>query len=261
MFIDVVLTLITLAVAVIGTLLKEPPRWAKAALIGMAVVASGLSILKAAEEDSAQRFMRMALTSTLTPSNASYLKLGQEVFDDAGYDDVSCYHDADGMTCFLGSAKDKNKHATLVLNKLEVAEMYANEIERSSNRKFLSGTMSIVYDPSYLDDELCDKIGVLGSGIFFSLYHRWPDYNYDGNMGVAIRYDLNGATKEVVLNPDELKTLQKGPSADLFYAIEQKFREKFAKDAALNAEAPAEAVPASASEANPTEANPAPQVK
>jgi hypothetical protein len=62
---DILLIAITLAVAVIGTLLKDPSLRVKSFLIGLAIVASLSSIIKAFNDASDKKFMKMALISTL----------------------------------------------------------------------------------------------------------------------------------------------------------------------------------------------------
>ena len=68
---EIILTLTTLTVAVIGTLLKDPTKRVKQFLIGLAFIASLASIIEAVGDASDKEFMKTALTSTLTPSTAS----------------------------------------------------------------------------------------------------------------------------------------------------------------------------------------------
>jgi hypothetical protein len=71
MTIDIILTLITLTVAVIGTIKENLTKHVKQFLVGLAVIASLASIIKAVGDASDKEFMKKALTSILTPSNAS----------------------------------------------------------------------------------------------------------------------------------------------------------------------------------------------
>jgi hypothetical protein len=78
-----------------------------------------------------------------------------------------------------------------------------------------------------LEEEFSDKVGLLGTnGVFFNMFGRWPDYAYDDKFGVKIMFKKDGITKEVLLNADELASVEQRKAPDLFYVLEQKFREK-----------------------------------
>src|SRR5262249_21311118 len=113
MAIEIFLTLITLMVAVIGTLLKDPSRSVNVFLIFLAVLAACGTVVKSISDESDKGFMKTALISSLNPSNSSYQKLCDDVDEGAksrGFDqDTHCYHSSDGMVCLLAS-KDENRH-------------------------------------------------------------------------------------------------------------------------------------------------------
>jgi hypothetical protein len=230
MSLDIILTIITLIVAVIGTLLKDPSRRVKVFLISLAALASLASVIKAVADASDKEFMKTAIISTLTPSNFAFQKLVNDIHDEdnqAGFDTEICHHDADGMTCFLSSSTDKNKHGTLVFNRMDIAEMYANDIQRTSNKKLIDAAFAQSYDPKELKEEFSDKVGLLGTAVFFNMYGRWPDYTYDDSFGVKIIFEKDGVTKEVLISPVELASFQKQRAPDLFYALEKEFRDKY----------------------------------
>jgi hypothetical protein len=167
--VDFLLTTITLIVAVIGTLLKDPPRFVKAILIVLAILASAGSIAKAYNNESDKEFMKTALASNLTPSNSSFAKLTSDVDEIAktkGFDLNRCHHTQDGMTCFL-STTSGDKRTTLVFNKSDIAEMYANQIARKPNKSMIEKLFKTRYSPNDLDEEFLDKIGALAFGTFF----------------------------------------------------------------------------------------------
>ena len=101
MAIEFLLTTITLIVAIIGTLLRDPSRRVKAFLICLAAAASAGSAVKAVETERDKRFIQTALVSSLNPSNSAYEKLCEDIGEFAkakGYDeDLDCPHMSDGM--------------------------------------------------------------------------------------------------------------------------------------------------------------------
>jgi hypothetical protein len=228
MGVDALLTAITLLVAIIGTLLKDPPKLVKAVLILLACLASAGSIVKASKDESDKQFMKTALTATLIPSNSSYAKLWDDVDRRArehGFDNVTCHHNPDGMTCFL-SSKSGDKHATLVFNKSDIAEMYANQIGQKSNMSVIDKVFKQRYTPVNLDEEFLDKIGVLGFGTFFNMYYHFPsDYNYDERFGVIITVDSSG--KSIGLTQSDISAIKEDIAPNLFYELEQKSRVKY----------------------------------
>ena len=72
MALDVILIATTLIVAVIGTLLKDPPKRVKTFLITLAALASIASIIKAHDDSDEKKFLRTAVTSNLTPDTSAY---------------------------------------------------------------------------------------------------------------------------------------------------------------------------------------------
>jgi len=231
MTLEIMLAAITLIVAVIGTLLKDPPRRVKAFLIVLAALASIGSVVKAIADESDKEFMKTALISTLVPSNSSYERLWADVDESAkarGFDqDARCIHSIEGMTCFLRSANDA-KHGTLVFNKAEIAQMYANEISRKSNGRLIGDLFQQSYVPADIHEEFLEKIGVLEFAVFFDLFGRFPsDYEYDDPIGVRIDFERDGKKQSVGFSPNELSGFQQSQGPNVFYAFEQAFRKKF----------------------------------
>src|SRR5580658_3121492 len=155
MFLDIILTLITLTVAVIGTMLKDPSRHVKGFLIGLAAVASLASIVKASGDASDKEFMKRAVISGLTPANSAYQNFTDEIEKQVAknFEVDTCHHNNDGMTCFMTSTSDKTKHSDLVFNRAEIAEMYANDIRHTSNDKPINAAFTQQYDTkNYRED-------------------------------------------------------------------------------------------------------------
>jgi hypothetical protein len=125
--------------------LKDPTKRVKQFLIGLAVIARLASIIKAVGDASDKEFMKTALTSTVTPSNASYQRLVADLHDNdkqAGFNTEVCHHNLDGMTYFLSATTDKNKHATVVFNKFDISQLYANDIQRTSNKRLIDAAFA-----------------------------------------------------------------------------------------------------------------------
>ena len=97
---------LTLAVAIIGILWKDPPLPAKVFLIFLVLASSAASIYKSREDDQDKKFLQLALTSILVPSNSDYTRFYKDFDARAaarGYDvtDYPCHHSPDGLAVFL----------------------------------------------------------------------------------------------------------------------------------------------------------------
>jgi hypothetical protein len=231
---DVILTLITLVVAVIGTLLKDPPRAIKIFLIALAIATSVASIFKAHEDSAEKDFLKSAITATLTPSNSAYDRFYKEIDSEAetiGLNQVSCYHDdPDGMVCFISSDSDPHKHGTLVIDRSEVAQMYAHDLQKTSNKKFIAGMLSQPYDPSSLEDAFENKVGLLGAAVIYTQANHWPNYSYDDNgKDLKLTFDQNGSSTVVNFSSEELRAIKERKAVDVFYDFEQRLQGRFSK--------------------------------
>jgi hypothetical protein len=229
---EYLLIAITLAVAVVGTIWEKPPTPAKVILILFALGASAASIAKSIEDDQDKKFLQLALTSTLRPSNSEYTRFYDD-FDASvaarGYkrDDYPCHHTPEGLTCFLVSP-DSTKHGTLVLNKSDVATLYSNLIRNVSNGPASESLFSKQYNPPTLNEEFLDKIGVLGFDTFYNMYNDFPStYNYDPSFGIRIIWQVAGQQKMVQITPEDIKCIPAGNGLEIFYKIERLYRERF----------------------------------
>jgi hypothetical protein len=235
MTLDFILVVITLIVAVIGTLLKDPAKHVKVFLISLAALSSIASIIKAHGDSNEKEFLRKAITSNLAPDAGTFGRFGEQVSAEAksrGFDRFPCYHDQNTLTCFLSSTTDPAKRGTLVLSRSEVAQMYANEIQRASNKVVISTALSHEYDPSAFDEEFEDKVGLLGAAVFFTTFGHWPSYSYDdhGVTDLTLVYEANGRAVVIRFDSTELNAVPKGNAMNLFYAFEQRFRQEYAKE-------------------------------
>lgn len=230
MMIDAVLTLITVLVAIVGTVTKDPSQRVKAFLITLAVLAGLGSIVKAASDNADKAFMDTALTSTLIPTNASYQKLTDEVEAVAkkhDFNDTSCVHSADGMSCFLSQSHNFGPEV-LVFDKLEIAKMYGNLIRKNDNSRLVEESFGRSFADDSRKEELLDKVGILESSIYFQVFKGFPtdSYNYDDDFGVQITFERNGRKETVGLSPKELSSYDPKRAATYFGLLTDTFRNK-----------------------------------
>jgi hypothetical protein len=92
-------------VAIVGTLWKDPPLLAKVILIGFAIATSAASYYKLQEDEENKKFLQLALTATLIPSNSDYNKLYGDFDVQAegrGYkvDEYPCHTRPTGLRAF-----------------------------------------------------------------------------------------------------------------------------------------------------------------
>jgi hypothetical protein len=219
---DVLLIAITFVVAVIGTLLKDPPAFVKAILILLAILSSVGSLVKSSNDNDDKHFIMAALTATLVPTRSSY----EQMFADitrrataAGFDTTECTSNSDGMTCFLSGGSRKN--SALVFNKSEVGEMYARQIGNRSTTPVIKDIFSKRYTPGNADTEFLDKIGILGMSTLFHFYHRnAKGYTYDDSAGVTISM---AEDKKITLPADQVFSLPSDTGPNLFSKLEEAY--------------------------------------
>jgi hypothetical protein len=195
MWLNIGLALAALFIAVYAAR-KDPVPREKNILIVVAIIVFGFSVWKAIDDESEKEFMQNMLISTIIPSNSAYVKLYDDVNEAAtkiGYVvQDSCNHSDDGMICLLykkeeaHSAKNNAYSATVVFDKQEVAEMYANRMRKCSNSKLVSDAIQKVYEPKELREEFLDRVGILGFGIFFDMFNPTTTSLFD--LRTATRY-------------------------------------------------------------------------
>ena len=237
MILEIILMVITLSAAVVGTYKDDLSGLVKTFLIVLAIAAGIGTLIKSYKDESDKKFMQAALTSTLNPSNSSYEKICNEVDKigkAAGFDaDAECHHSSDGMIGLLSEKAGKD-YGIVVLNRQNVSDIYANHIKKSSNQNVINVINEAIhklYDPKNLNnEEFLDKVGILGFNIYFNIFDEHPlSYNYDPKFGVKIAFDKDGKKQIVQVSPAELKTFEHGKALNLFHLIGKNFREKFQK--------------------------------
>jgi len=174
--------------------------------------------------------MKLALITTLRPSNAEYTRVNKEVEpykSDLRFEKYECSHGDDGETCFFYSPSDPTRRATLVLDSSEVARMYADEIAKEKKRTVAKEACTETYVPADLGEDFKAKVGILGNSVASELFRGDATATYGDSYGVKIRYDENGEKRELIFNKDELKSLKPQDACSLFYEIENRFVSKF----------------------------------
>jgi hypothetical protein len=91
--VDVILILITLATAVIGTL-STPPRWVKGVIVSLAILTSGATIIKSYIDDEDKDFVKTALVNSLSLSDTQAFSLLSRIADNILLDDNCNWLDA-----------------------------------------------------------------------------------------------------------------------------------------------------------------------
>ena len=232
---ELFLITITLAVAVIGVMsTKEMSDKAKYTLAALAVFASAGSVVQAVRNEQDKEFLRTALASTLVPANSDYQKFYGEMGALAakeGYDaeDYPCHHSPDGFTCFATN-RQQTKYGAIVFNKSDVGTMYANIMRNETNRAIINKALVTPYKPLINDEEFLDKIAIVGTDVFYNMYGRFPSNStYDPSFGVRVYFDKNGTVvPPVAIEPSDISKLPSGKPPEVFHAVEQLFRERFA---------------------------------
>jgi hypothetical protein len=228
--VDILLSLITLVVAIVGTVLKDPSKRVKIFLISLAAATTIGTVIKAIGDESDKNFFKRALISTLSPSNGQYKNLEGDVaihFAKLGYDHWGCYHTQGGMGCYLWSETNKDKHWTLILNSEEIGKMYAKEIAGEKDDDVIQAVCSNPMKPSEFDEDFKDRASILSSVVFWTTFGKWINFDYDDNVGIKAEYRQNGQDREISFAPAELTSTPDGDSCTVFYNVEQRIREKY----------------------------------
>jgi hypothetical protein len=231
MALDVILTLITLVVAVIGTLLKAPSMPVKVFLIALAVCTSVGSVVKAHEDTTEKAFLKSAITSNLVPNGKVYRILTAEISSQPrtfGFDSASCYHD-EGMTCFLAS--NQSSRGTVVFSRSEIAQLYANHLQHGNNSATVAQVFRQKYSPQDLDEDFEEKAAILGAAMLYRQFQAWPNASYDDHAGQDLELESLENGKQIIarFTSDELRSFHSGTASSVFYAVEQALHQKLSE--------------------------------
>jgi len=166
MAVAVALALIASIVAIVATLIPKPNTSAKVVLISLAVLTAVATIIKARSDESDKVLMQAALLTNLNPPSGWFGKFDAEIGKvgiPRGYQNAQCFHYNDGMTCFL-SGKDGTRHATVVLDRDDIARLYEDGMRHASSRRLVEQPFDKDYEPEdTTGDKFRNKVGVLGT--------------------------------------------------------------------------------------------------
>jgi hypothetical protein len=241
MKVDLILTLVTLAAAVIGTILDKPSTKTKALLIACAVAASFGSIVKAYGDYQEKDFLRKAATSSLVPNGAVYGYMADAITSEARkkfrLGAPLCYHDADGMTCFFRSRTNPAKRATVVFDRADVSDLYADYIQDHAYGNDIDRIFTRSYNPAALTEAFEEDAAILGAAILYRGLHLWPSYSYDdeGGSGLRLFYSAPHTEAAVAFTRGELAQIKEGPAAEVFFEVDEKIRQKLVEQKVLPA--------------------------
>ena len=99
----------------------------------------------------------------------------------------------------------------MVLNKDDVATLYANQIRGMSNGQTAETFFKKQYTPSINDEEFLDKAGIVGVMTFYDTYHTFPgNYDYDPSFGAHVMWNIDGKQRVAQISPDDISRIPPG---------------------------------------------------
>lgn len=122
----------------------------KQIVLGVAVILFILSCIKSYRDNRDKDFLQAALTSTLNPTNRYFNKIEAEINWEARrrrLDSRNCNHSSDGIICFFWAEGDTSKQATLVFDRVDMAEIYAAVIRNGHTRELIRDHFDHKYEP------------------------------------------------------------------------------------------------------------------
>jgi len=224
------------AISAFGALWPAPPLIVRAALVVFAVFVACISLNKAREDNRDKEFLQRAVTSTLIPAHSEYEGFYDDVrkpVEDAqrDFNKALCQHSDIGMVCFFPPSPPNFKSGTIVLEKAELAQMYAHRLHdksgsRKKNEAIVAQNLAEKFDVATPTEGLLSKAGIVGFLAFTDKCFKFPKtYYYDKRWGVKVVTD----TGEIAhLTIAELNALKSKDSLDLFQEVQELFRQKFA---------------------------------
>ena len=228
--IEISLILITMVVAIVGTLsdFKGKDR-AKAGLIILAVLASAGAIVKSFLDEREKELMKTALISTLNPAPPIYDKFGKEIEREIkrmGYDEFDYRHFSDGLTYSLNDSKT-GRRGYLVFDRLDIGMMYSNQLAGKSNSEIILRQFDQTYKPTLAQSEdFQNRVAILGHCMFNWKYKHEPrDYHYDDDK-VSFSVDVNNQIKEFQITAQEIASLKEKKAVELFVDLVDIFQKK-----------------------------------
>ena len=211
---------------------KDPPPWAKVALIALLTVSSRTSVAKSNSGDSDNPLLQDLAIAGLVLPDTAYGTIDDEVenvLTAEGYTDGRCHHSADGMICVVNHI-DSRPDITVVLNRYEATKIYAAEKRdkrQTEREEFIRATLYQTYNTREPTDDYKDKLGILGVNIFYDMCGQFPlGYEYDNSFGIRVYYSEYGQSRTIEISANDMTGPQPAPGPVLFQHFEQVFRER-----------------------------------
>jgi hypothetical protein len=109
------------------------------------------------------------------------------------------------------------------------SQKHKNDISNKNNSCVVKKVLNKSYGTENRHDEFLDKVGVLGYGVFFDMFNRFPfDYNYRETFGIEVKFtDAEGHERSVRFTPSELESVSASKEPEVFEVLAQQFRAKY----------------------------------
>lgn len=243
-------------------------RYANLLAVGLALL---LGVGKAISDGREKELLRTALMGTLNLPVTIRAAIGEDVLERAQTHgryaprEGLYQYTEDGMAFFLHEL-DTGKDWSFVMDRFEVAEIYANATARygsvaeggrtdttpsdtgkprlfglldkkrmplpPESYKTIDRAMTREYDLSRIVEDFDFRLVVLGSSILRLLRCEVYDYYYDDDRGVVIRYIMRQQRRETIFSREDIGSLRRGAALELFTRAEQEWRKKIAREIA-----------------------------
>ncbi|MET3906948.1 hypothetical protein ABID59_001279 [Bradyrhizobium sp. S3.3.6] len=219
---------LTCVVAVVAVWIPAPPKKLKLGLSAVALLLAGIGMGKAYNDDREKDFLQTALTSTLLPTHSGYDRFYQDFKTGAKNAQFNpaltlCAHSTDGLVCSLRGDKGAG---TLVLDRGELAQMYANQLRKKDdkNAPLVASFFAKTFVPNELSEELLGKAAIVGLLAYYEKYQEFPlTYYYHKIDGVRI-VSKQGT---FAICPDIIRGVSDGTGLVVFQKVRDLFLDRF----------------------------------
>lgn len=219
---DFALIFFTLLIGGLGVLWDKPPTAVKVGLVILLLMSAGASAYKAVQDDHDKELLQTLSVAGLSLPNTAYDAVYRRLSEAYGPASraTRCHHTNEGMTC-LNAFGNK----PLVLNRYEVAQVYADSVRGRDTKDYLNEIRSRKH--TFVSDDYKDKLGILGYHVFFDMCENYPDtFIFDDTFGIKILYGDHGKQDVVQIKPEEMRSALPGDAPTLWEHFEALYRER-----------------------------------